>query len=74
MPRKPTDHVQTGLRIREGLRLRLEAAAKRNKLPLNREMMNRLERSFQADAARSIEDVAADLANTWGRIRKGISA
>jgi len=72
--RKSTDHVQVGLRIREALRIRLEREAQRNKIPLNREMMNRLERSFDVDAARSINDVASDLASTWARVRKSVNA
>ncbi len=69
-----SDHVQVGLRIREGLRTRLEREAQKNKVPLNREMMNRLERSFDVDAARSINDVASDLASTWARVRKSVNA
>jgi hypothetical protein len=47
MPRrKKSDVVQLKLRIREALRARLEAAARRNDESLNSEMARRLENSF----------------------------
>lgn len=44
--RKPNDPVQIGLRLPERLRAKLEQSAKRNDESLNREIVNRLERSF----------------------------
>jgi hypothetical protein len=73
LPRKPSDNVQVGLRLREGLRQRLIREAKKNQIPLNREMSQRLEASFKIGAIKSIEEVAADLVSTWGRIRKAPS-
>jgi uncharacterized membrane protein YheB (UPF0754 family) len=45
--RKSTDMVQVNLRIRESLRLRIEAAAKANNNSLNDELGERLELSFK---------------------------
>jgi HicB family len=61
MARKATDIVPIMLRIREDLRRRLEREATRHKVSLNREMQMRLEDSFEIDARRSNESVAADL-------------
>jgi hypothetical protein len=69
--RKKTDLVQCGLRLREELRHRVEVEARKNRVPLNQEIARRLERSFDADAMRSIEAVASSLASTWARVRKG---
>lgn len=44
--RKATDHVQLKVRLREDLRARLERAASKNHESLNREIVERLERSF----------------------------
>jgi hypothetical protein len=44
--RKNTDQVQINVRMREGLRAKLEQSAKRNRESLNREIVDRLERSF----------------------------
>lgn len=46
MKRRPTDRVQIGLRLRESLRARLEAAAKRSDISINEEIVDRLDRSF----------------------------
>jgi hypothetical protein len=53
MPRpKPAETmVQTGLRVREELRARLEAAARRRGVPLNTELTRRLERTLQEERA-----------------------
>jgi hypothetical protein len=66
LPRKPTENVQVPLRLREGLRQQLIREAHKNGVPVNREMANRLQASFEAGAIKSIESVAADLVNTWG--------
>jgi Arc-like DNA binding domain len=59
--RKPTDIVQPNLRIREALRRRLEREAKAARRSLNQELICRLEASFEQEAMRSLEMVAADL-------------
>jgi hypothetical protein len=46
-PERRRDRVQTGLRINENLRAKLEAAAQRNELSFNGEVVQRLERSLQ---------------------------
>ena len=46
MPRKPTALIAPNLRIRESLRRRLEKAARKRGVSLNREMTDRLEGSF----------------------------
>src|SRR5215472_10543470 len=47
MSRKSTDLVAVTLRIREGLRYRLEVAADNNDVSLNAEMERRLQNSFE---------------------------
>jgi predicted HicB family RNase H-like nuclease len=44
--RKITDQVQINVRMREALRAKLEQSAKKNYESLNREIVDRLERSF----------------------------
>jgi Arc-like DNA binding domain len=71
LPRKPVDIAHVNLRIREHLRKRLEAAAKRNRISLNGEIMQRLEASFeekpQVDIV-TINQVIAELENAWARL------
>ncbi len=69
--RKPTDLVQVGLRLREDLRQRVVNEARKNHIPINRELHRRIEQSFEIGMVRSLEAVAADMASTWSRIRKG---
>jgi hypothetical protein len=69
MARKPRDHVQTGLRIREELRLRLERSAQANRIPLNTEMALRLERSFAADTVRTLDEITSDLKKVSNRLK-----
>ena len=71
--RKPLATVQVGLRLREELRARVAREARKNGVPLNREMARRIEESLEVGAMRSIEEVAAELASTWARVRKGAS-
>jgi hypothetical protein len=49
MPRKPTETVQVNLRMKEGLRRRLEREAKRQEVSLNAEMTRRLESGLDAE-------------------------
>ena len=56
MPRrKDSDRVQIGLRLREGLRRKLESQAKDHAISINGEIESRLERSFTDEAARKEE-------------------
>jgi uncharacterized phage protein gp47/JayE len=72
MPRSPRKSsaaiVQAGLRIREGLRFRLQQEAKRRAVSLNAEMARRLENSFDQDARRSLDTIAADLQKVCDRL------
>jgi hypothetical protein len=49
------NRVQTGLRINENLRVKLEAAAQRNELSFNGEIVQRLECSLMRDRQRDFE-------------------
>jgi hypothetical protein len=70
MPRqKRTPTYQCKIRIREGLRGRLKGEATKNQTTFSGEIIDRLERSFAPDLARSLEEVAADLV-TLARKRK----
>jgi hypothetical protein len=66
---KRTSTYQCKIRIREGLRGRLKGEAQKNQTTFSGEIIDRLERSFAADLARSLEEVAADLV-TRARKRK----
>ena len=63
--RKPAEIVPFKLRLRERLRAKLEAAASRNRTSINNEIARRLERSFEAESERTIDDVAEDIKNSW---------
>jgi predicted RNA-binding Zn-ribbon protein involved in translation (DUF1610 family) len=58
MPRKPAEIAHISLRVREGLRRRLEAAATKNNTSINAEIADRLARSFEKDATRSLDEIA----------------
>jgi hypothetical protein len=72
--RKPTDLVQTGLRMREDLRRRVMAEAKKKNIPFNRELHLRIEASFETSSLRTLEEITTDLAGAWSRIRKSVNA
>jgi hypothetical protein len=61
MSRKPSALLSYKLRIREALRRRIEQAATRRGVSANAEMVSRLERSFEQEAHRSIDESAAHL-------------
>jgi hypothetical protein len=61
MPRKPSAIVQYKLRIRETLRRRIEQEAKKHGVSANQEMVSRLERSFEFERVRDLDDVAASM-------------
>jgi hypothetical protein len=67
VPRKPSALLQYKLRIRESLRRRIEQAAKKRGVSANYEMTSRLERSFEQEAARSIDMVAGAIEIAWAR-------
>jgi hypothetical protein len=62
MPRKPTDTIQVNLRIKEALRRRLEAAAKKRDVSLNFEMVDRLKESFDRADLTSLSGVTTKIA------------
>jgi uncharacterized membrane protein len=61
--------IQPNLRTREQLHSRIVRAAKEHRVSLNREMNDRLEKSFDQDALRTIESVAADMQRIVKRMR-----
>ena len=67
MAKKSDAIVQVKLRIREQLRRRLEAAAKKRGVALNYEMMSRLERSFEQESILALEVIAHDMQLNWLR-------
>jgi ribosomal protein L18E len=71
--RKPSDIVSPNLRIREDLRRRLEKAAKKNRVSINREMINRLTDSFELKAQFSLEELASHMKDTWERTERATS-
>jgi hypothetical protein len=56
--RKLTDTVKLQVRLSEGLRRRLEQAAKHNDWSMNTEIVNRLDVSFQRENQADMLDVA----------------
>jgi hypothetical protein len=62
MPRKPMQVVQVNLRIREGLRRKLDAAATKRGVSLNFEMTDRLARSFEGEMFQDLESRVASVA------------
>jgi hypothetical protein len=65
MLRKPSAILDYKLRIREILRRRIEAAAKQRGVSLNYEMTSRLERSFDQESQRTIDDTARGIELHW---------
>jgi hypothetical protein len=72
MARKPSDIVQYKLRIREETRRRLEQVAKKRGVSVNYEMASRIERSFEAEALRTIDRVASDIEIHWARFGEAL--
>jgi len=70
MARKPSDLVMTSLRLREALRRRIEKAAEKNGVSLNHEMVSRLERSFDKEAAQSINQAARRYEQAFVELKK----
>ena len=59
---------QTNLRMPEDLRLRVMREADKNRVSFNREVLNRLHSSFDADTKRTIADVTNGLAIASARL------
>jgi hypothetical protein len=74
--RKKTDIVQFKLRIREGLRGRLESAAKNQERSLNSEIVARLEESFRrselASLTENVDRLSALYERTQGLFLMGV--
>ena len=69
MARKPSDIVSPNLQIREDLRRRLEKAAQKNRVSINREMINRLTDSFELRVRLDFEDVLEGMKEANSHIR-----
>jgi hypothetical protein len=67
MARRPNETVQTNLRIKEALRRKLEREAKRHGISFNKEVMLRIEGSFETGANRDLTEIAEDLKANWLR-------
>jgi hypothetical protein len=72
MPRKPSAILDYKLRIRESLRRKIEQAAKKGQVSMNYEMASRLERSFEQDALRSIDEIRGDLDVIRARVGEAV--
>ena len=59
--RKPDETVQVNLRIKESFRRKLEGEAAKHQVSLNKEMIMRLEDSFQRKAGADFEVIADDM-------------
>jgi hypothetical protein len=60
MARKPTEYVQFKLRIREGLRSRIEREAKKKDQSANNEAVERLEQSFSLEKKENRDAAVVD--------------
>jgi hypothetical protein len=70
MARKPSDIVAPNLRIREDLRRRLEKAAEKNRVSINREMINRLTDSFELRTHLNFEELHAGMEVAYAHIER----
>jgi hypothetical protein len=68
--RKPSDIVSPNLRIREDLRRRLEKAAEKNRVSINREMINRLVDSFELKVRQGFEELLAGMNVAYAHIER----
>jgi hypothetical protein len=59
--------VSLKVRIRRPLRQRLETEAKRRGCSVNYEAMSRLERSFELESIRRLEEITSDMNINWLR-------
>ena len=65
--RAKSDVVEIGLRLKELLRSRLQQAAKRNDVSLNREMVNRLTDSFEYVSRLRLDEIQAGMSLAWAK-------
>ena len=70
--RKRTDIVKLQLRMREGLRGRLESAAKNQERSLNSEIVARLEESFRRSELASLTENVKELSSLAGWVRRSV--
>jgi hypothetical protein len=66
MARKP-NQVQLSFRINDDLHRKLVRAAEQNRTTINTEMKLRIERSFEQDRSRKLEDLVEHLEQVWYR-------
>jgi DNA-binding GntR family transcriptional regulator len=66
MAAKP-NQVQLSFRINDDLHRRLVRAAEQNHTTINTEMKWRIERSFEQDRTRKLDEIVDDLEIAWGR-------
>ena len=66
MPR----NIEYKIRIRDGLRRRLETAAKKSDVSINQEMASRLEKSFEHGDMLKLGEITADLEDVYGRFAR----
>lgn len=57
--------VDIKIRLREPLRAKIEAAAKRNVVSMNAEMVRRLEHTFEKQTLGNLQDIAEDMKLVW---------
>ena len=67
MARRPNETVQTNLRIKEGLRRTLEREAQNHGVSFNKEILLRIEASFDSSARRDLDTIAEDMRTSWLR-------
>jgi hypothetical protein len=73
--RRPTEIVQVGLRIRESLRRKLEAEARRHRVSLNNEIALRLQDSFEdLGARRSLDSITMQMGLYWTQLASDVVA
>jgi hypothetical protein len=67
-PRKPVEIANLHVRMRESLRRRLERAAEAHRISINKEVVVRLESSFEQEAKRDFSYYAADIGTAVDRL------
>jgi uncharacterized membrane protein YheB (UPF0754 family) len=67
MARRATETVQTNLRMKESLRRKLEREAQKRGHSFNREILWRIEESFEKDAQRGFSNIEQDMERSWIR-------
>lgn len=70
MARKLSNVIQYKIRVREDLRRRLEAAAKRRDVSINFEMTSRLKESFEHEEKLKLSKITSNLENFYERYAK----